>query len=125
MQRSGPYEEATPPPRPRRVLPASFGLRGGMQIFIKTITGKTITIDDIDDRHIILELKMKIRLKLDFPCTRDADFYMIFNGRRLAEHHTLNHNNITSGSTVWMVMRLRGDMQDSTSKTPPQKTPAF
>ena len=113
-QRAGPYEEATPPPRPRPVLPATFGLRGGMQIFIKTITGKTITIDDIDGRRIILELKIQIRRKLHLPCTRDADFYMIFNGHRLAEHHTLNHNNITSGSTVWMVMRLRGGMQDDT-----------
>ena len=36
----------------RRVLPATFGgLRGGMQIFVKTLTGKTITINDRLRRH--------------------------------------------------------------------------
>ena len=106
---------------PNGELPADFfgpggppawlgGLRGGMQIFIKTLTGKTITIDDINGMRIILELKQVIRLKLNLIFTQNSDFYTIFGGHRLADHRTLNSYNIVPGSTVWMVMRLRGGM---------------
>ena len=105
----GPIRPAAELPH-RRVLPATFGLRGGMQIFIKTLTGKTITIDDISGMRIVLELKQLIRLKLHFIFTQNSDFYLIFGGHRLADHRTLNSYNIVSGSTVWMVMRLRGGM---------------
>ena len=91
-----------------RILPASFGLRGGMQIFIKTLTGKTITIDDIGSADTIETLKTKIRIKVHWVFTQNAEFYTIFNGLRLADHHSLNFYNIVAGITVWMVMRLRG-----------------
>ena len=92
------------------MLPATFGLRGGMQTFVKTLTGKAITIDDIGAADTIETLKTKIRIKVRWVFMQNADFYMIFSGLRLADHHSLNFYNIVSGSTVWMVMRLRGSM---------------
>ena len=108
IRRGGPYDEVAPSARPRRLLPEHFGLRGGMQIFIKTLTGKTITINDLTEGHIVFSLKTLIRIKLYLPT--DVDFYLIFTGQRLNNHNTLDHYNIMSGSTVWMVMRLRGGM---------------
>ena len=47
-QRAGPSDEANPPPRPRRVLPASFGgLRGGAQILRQDLERQ----DDHSQRH--------------------------------------------------------------------------
>ena len=105
----GPVRPAADLPH-RRVLPATFGLRGGMQIFVKTLTGKTITIDDIGTADTVETLKTKIRIKVHWVFTQNADFYMIFSGLRLADHHSLHFYNIVAGSTMWMVMRLRGGM---------------
>ena len=81
-----------------------------MQLFVKTLTGRTITIDDINEGDIVYTLKTRIRMKMHLIFTQSADFYMIFNGLRLDDHNTIDHYNIVSGSTVWMVMRLRGGM---------------
>ena len=115
MQAMRMQEEGTP----RQEL----GLRGGTQIFIKTLTGKTITIDDIDGTRNICELKQVIRLKLHLIFTQNADFYMIFGGHRLADHRTLDSYNIISGSTVWMVMRLRGGMDAGPPCNKPKSKP--
>ena len=81
-----------------------------MQIFVKTLTGKTITINDIGTADTVETLKTKIRIKVHWVFTQNADFYMIFSGLRLADHHSLHFYNVVAGSTVWMVMRLRGGM---------------
>ena len=85
-QRAGPYEEANPPPRPRRVLPATFGgLRGGAQIFVKTLSGKTITINDINITDSVGELARNVCRRLGLP--PDADFYFIFGGHMLRDEN--------------------------------------
>ena len=80
------------------------------QLPLACAAGKTITIDDIGAADTIETLKTKIRIKVHLVFTQNADFYTIFSGRRLADHHSLNFYNVVSGSTVWMVMRLRGGM---------------
>ena len=107
-ERAGPYTEASPPPRPRRVLPESFGLRGGMQIFVKTLMGNTITINAACLTDLVYTFKSKIRRKLHISFPSDADFYLVVGGNRLVDHNDLAHYNITSNSTVFMIMRLRG-----------------
>ena len=143
IRRGGPYEEVSSlPMRPRRVLPPTFtlgrggmfgagppdlpvGLRGGTQIFIERLTGKTITIDDIDGTRIVRELKQLIRLKLHFIFTQNSDFYLIFGGHRLADDRMLNSYNIISGSTVWMVMRLSGGMDAGPHCKKSDRNPSF
>ena len=108
-----PPEEEPPTGQPRRVLPSTFGglgLRGGGQLFIKTLAGKTITIDDMNDSDSVETLKTMIRLKLHWIFTQNADFYLIFHGMRLMNEATLAQYHITPGATVWMVLRLRGGM---------------
>ena len=125
-QRAGPYEEANPHPRPHRVLPATFGgLRGGAQIFVKTLTGKTIVINDIGLADSVYTFKTKIRRKLHISFAHDAEFYLVFGGRRLNDHNDLHSNNIASGSTVFMIMRLRGGANRTLAAKNNIKTRAF
>ena len=107
-QRAGPYDEANPPPRPRRVLPATFGLRGGaFQIFVKTLNGKTITIDfDGNTAETGRHLKDLIRFKMGLPL--EIEFYLVFGRWRLPDNMVIFNFGIFTGSTVWMVLRLRG-----------------
>ena len=83
------------------------GLRGGSQIFVKTLSGKTLTINDVGSGDTVGVLKEALSEKLHLVFAQNADFYMIFGGRRLADHRTLDSYDIISGSTVWMVLRLR------------------
>ena len=96
-----------------------------MQIFVKTLTGKTITIDDMGAADTIETLKTKIRIKVHLVFTQNADFYTIFSGRRLADHHSMNFYNVVSGSTVWMVMRLRGGMDAGPHRNKHSQNPSF
>ena len=107
-QRAGPYDEANPPPRPRRVLPATFGgLRGGAQIFVKTLSGKTIAVNDINMTDNAGELARNVCRRLGLP--PDADFYFVFGGHVMRdENFHLWQYNVRSGNTVFMIMRLRG-----------------
>ena len=90
------------------MLPASFGgLRGGAQIFVKTLSGKTIAINDINITDSVGELARNVCRRLGFP--PDADFYFVFGGHVLRDENLdLWIYNIHTGSTVFMVMRLRG-----------------
>ena len=126
-QRAGPYEGANPPPLPRRVLPATFGgLRGGAQIFVKTLTGKTIVINDIGLADSVYTFKTKIRRKLHINFEHDAEFYLVFGGRQLNDHNDLHSHNITSNSTVFMIMRLRGGgKQDPFCKKQSKPKPCY
>ena len=107
-QRASPYEEANPPPRPRRVLPATFGgLRGGAQIFVKTLSGKTIAVNDINITDSVGELARNVCRRLGLP--PDADFYFVFGGHVLRDENLdLWMYNVHTGSTVFMVMHLHG-----------------
>ena len=69
-----------------------------------------LLMGNINEGDIVYTLKTMIRMKMHLIFTQSADFYMIFNGLRLDDHNTIDHYNIVSGSTVWMVMRLRGGM---------------
>ena len=108
------------------MLPATFGgLRGGSQIFVKTLSGKTIAINDINLSDTVGELARNVCRRLGFP--PDADFYFIFRGHMLwAENLELWRYNIRTGSTVFMIMRLRGGAKaDPFCKKNTIKTGAF
>ena len=84
-----------------------------MQIFVKMITSRTITIDVHPD-DLIEDVKLIIMGKEPLPIDSQR---LVYAGKQLQNHMTLRDYNVQKESTIFLILRLAGGGREDSSDT--------
>jgi ubiquitin C len=83
-------------------------LRGGMQIFVKTLSGPVHSVVCQPD-DTILSVKQQLETKYEEGMPPDQQ-RLIFAGKQLEDNRTLQEYSVVHNSTLHIVLRLRGGL---------------
>ncbi|CAG8513813.1 7021_t:CDS:2 [Paraglomus occultum] len=84
-----------------------------MQIFVKTLTGRTITVE-VDSLETVEDVKQKIQEKEGIPSDQQS---LVYSRKQLIEDRTLIEYNIEKDSTLHLALRLLGGAKKRKKKT--------
>ncbi|PWA38971.1 polyubiquitin [Artemisia annua] len=82
-------------------------LRGGMQIFVKTLCGKTITLE-VKSSETVRNVKALIQYKEGIPQDQHILTFPVGRGKQLEDKRTFADYNVQPGTTLCLLARLRG-----------------
>lgn len=77
-----------------------------MQIFVKTLSGRKQALN-VEEENTTLSIKQMLYEKEGIQVEQ---IRLIYSGKQLQDERTLKESNVTPGSTIHMVLSLRGGM---------------
>ena len=89
-------------PKTTPFLSQTLAIRGGMQLFVKTMTGKTVSIE-VEADESIEDVKAKIQEKEGIPPEQQR---LIFGGQQVDDSKTLGDYGVGDDDTFHLVLRL-------------------